>query len=110
MSALFQAAAQLSRQLTQDWHDDLARRIADADEATHGYMVTAEGKAKGLTPLDLFTGPPSRIQYATRELQDHWLDHPRITRSRYEAEWITQSAQDAADLILSTAWAHHQED
>jgi len=104
MSLLFQVAAQLSRQLTQDWHLDLDRRISAADEATHGYMVTPEGKALGLTPLDLFTGPTSRTRYATRELQDHWLEHPRTTRAQFEQEWITQAARDPEDLILATAW------
>lgn len=104
MSALFEAAAQLSRQLTQDWHADVERRIRAADDDTYGYMVTREGRARGVTAWDLFTGPASRTRYATRELQDHWRAHPRITRARFERDWITTTHHDAETMILAAAY------
>jgi hypothetical protein len=43
-------------------------------------MLNAAGRAQGIDPRSLFTGPESRARrYASEELLEHWQSHHRPT-------------------------------
>ena len=51
-----------------------------AEAATHGYLVTAEGQARGISDAEILTGRESVfIRYATREAKDFFAENPRPT-------------------------------
>jgi hypothetical protein len=51
-----------------------------AENATRGHMVNKAGRANGIDPRSLLTGPESRARrYASEELLAHWETHPRPT-------------------------------
>jgi hypothetical protein len=58
-----------------------AQAIRDkAERETIGYLVTAEGQARGITDEEILTGRESVfIRYATREAKDFFAENPRPT-------------------------------
>ena len=51
-----------------------------AEEETKGYLVTAEGRARGISDAEILTGRESVfIRYATREAKDFFAENPRPT-------------------------------
>ena len=105
MSLIFDAARDVWREMHDDYRTDLDRRIRAADEACHGYLVNRRGRAAGITPDSLFQGPADRAyRYATRELIDHWKDHPRVTLAQFEAEWIAARGDNVWDIVEVAAY------
>jgi hypothetical protein len=58
-----------------------AHRIRmEAEERTGGYLVTAEGRARGISDAEILTGRESVfIRYATDDAKAYFADHPRPT-------------------------------
>lgn len=61
----------------------------DAEAATNGYLVNAEGRARGIDPRDLFTGPEARARrWASDELKGWWDQHGRMTFEDWKAQLL----------------------
>ena len=57
----------------------------EAEVDTRGNMLNKRGRAAGVDPRSLFTGPQSRARaYASEELLEHWKTHPRPTAAMYQ--------------------------
>jgi len=51
-----------------------------AEERTQGYLVTAEGRARGISDEEILTGREAVfIRYATPEAKEHFATNPRPT-------------------------------
>lgn len=69
---------------TQEYRDEVYRQWLLAENATSGNLLNKAGRAAGIDERTLFSGPESRVRaYASRELQDFFLTHPRPTRAAY---------------------------
>lgn len=68
---------------------DLDAHIQGAETATNGYLVNSAGRAAGVRAESLFSGSADRAhRYASAELLEHWLSHPRPSLTEYENQWI----------------------
>ena len=74
-------------QLTRSAYRDHARESYDrAEGATRGHLLSPAGRAAGVDPRSLFTGPESRARkYASRELLDYWQENGRLTYDDFRA-------------------------
>jgi hypothetical protein len=58
----------------------------DAEAATNGYLLSQKGKAAGIDPVILFSGPIAHARpYASEELLRYWADNPRMTFTEFKA-------------------------
>lgn len=97
MSVIFQSAAAMWSQMKLDFDAHVEHAYAQAEHAyaqaefaTKGCMVTAEGRAHGITGYELMTGPSARAyRWATEELKDHWDATPRPDLTQFELDWFT---------------------
>lgn len=60
-----------------------------AEEATRGNLLNRAGRAKGIDPVSLWSGPSARARkYASDELKQWWEDHGgRRTLTQYRAQF-----------------------
>lgn len=64
-----------------------------AEQVTRGHMLSPAGRAAGVDPRSLFTGPLARARaYASEELQRWWSDHPRLNRTQFRAQLLGRAA------------------
>jgi hypothetical protein len=70
----------------------------DAEEITRGHLLNAAGKAKGIDPASLWSGPSARARkYASDELKQWWEDHGgRRTFAEYRVQYVNTGAAKAA--------------
>lgn len=72
-----------------------------AETETNGVMLNRRGKAAGINPWSLFSGTWVRAQaYASEELLDHWVKHPRVTWSQFERQAVEHPG------AASNQWGH----
>ena len=85
--------AELRVQYTE-WVD---RSYWQAEAATNGHLLNAEGLRAGIDPRSLFTGTEARAKkYASTDLLYHWQDQPRLSFDG----WIgDQDARAAAEKM-----------
>ena len=64
--------------------------MLQAESWTRGNMLNKAGRAAGINPASLFSGPRARAyKYASEELQRYWAEQePRRTYAEYRAEQI----------------------
>lgn len=68
-----------------------------AEKATRGNMLNKRGKADGIDPLTLFTGPISRARrYASEELMRWWSENARMNLTQFRAEVLGDAKDRAA--------------
>lgn len=74
------------------YHDEwLDLSYLQAEKATNGHMLSPEGKARGVDPRSLFTGPTATARkYASEELQRWWADNPRLNRTQFRAQLLAR--------------------
>lgn len=71
----------------EEYRDEVYRQWLTAESATNGYMLNKEGQRRGIDERSLFTGPQSRVnKYASDELKEWFLTHPRMTRAEYDQQ------------------------
>ncbi|GAB2858482.1 hypothetical protein GCM10022221_67480 [Actinocorallia aurea] len=96
-------AAVRSQQMTGESADAAVRRLyaefvdeqyVDAEAVTRGNLLSPEGRAAGIDPRSLFSGPASRARlYASEELKRYWQDvHPRMTATEWRAMMLGREA------------------
>lgn len=89
MSVIFQTAAILWRDMSEDWHTQIEADYERAARVIGGAMLTAEARRLGITEHSLFRGPAARAyRFASPELIEWWESHPRRTRDTFESEWL----------------------
>ena len=80
---------------TTDYRDEVYRQWLAAEGATNGYMLNAAGRRAGIDERTLFTGPQSRVnRYASDELREFFLTHPRMTRQEWDARQRRERAAE----------------
>ncbi|MFJ9558061.1 hypothetical protein ACIRPH_30010 [Nocardiopsis sp. NPDC101807] len=74
----------------------VARQYVAAEDATRGYLVTTEGRARGVDPESLFSGPRARAErWASEELKRWWDAFGRLTFEDFVAEIESGRGTDA---------------
>ena len=69
-----------------------------AETATNGALLNADGRARGIDPMRLFTGNHAyAYRYASEELRDWWAHHPRMTFPEYERQTYEAAPDDYYD-------------
>jgi hypothetical protein len=88
MSALIREGFAAWRECRSAYDELLHSQYQLAEDRTHGVLLNAEGRRKGVDPWRLFTSNLAfRNCYASEELQDHWRDHPHQTFAKFESHW-----------------------
>lgn len=87
-----------SQRMPGETLDQVARRLFDewlevtyvaAERYTNGYLVTNEGRARGIDGRDLLTGRQDvAYRWASEELKAFWENHPRQTLTEFLAELL----------------------
>jgi hypothetical protein len=76
------ASAQAARRMERE--ADAQRIRLEAEEYTKGYLVTAQGRARGIADEEILTGRQDVfIRYATPEAKAYFADHPRPTAAYF---------------------------
>ena len=76
------AAAGAARRMERE--AEYERIKADAEAATQGYLVTAQGAARGIADAEILTGREDVfIRYATPEAKAYFAEHPRPTAGHF---------------------------
>ena len=90
-SPIFAAAAAQYHSCRADYGIYLEGVYSQAHEVTNGVLLNARGKRKGVDAFSLFSGSDIRAYaYASEELVEWWLNHPRITFAMYERQWFEE--------------------
>lgn len=75
------------------YRQEATRQYFTAEDATRGHMLNHAGRAAGIDPADLFSGPESRARrYASDELREWWQDNGRLTFEGFTANLVGQAA------------------
>ena len=83
------------RALRQEFQHYLEAQVDAADEACRGILLSTLGRVRGIDPASLFMGPTARAhKYASTELLEWWMDHPRITFTEWERQAGTYPARE----------------
>lgn len=89
MSPIFQYAADLYRDMRQEWDLHLEAEYAKAEKGAHGAMLNSLGRREAIDPYSLLIGPWSRVvKYATPELVEWFESHGRPSPAQFEREWF----------------------
>ena len=77
--------------------DYLSYIDAEYDKALEhcaGVLVNKAGREQHVDGYCLFTGTQARAdKYASAELLEYWMDHPRLTMMDYELMWMSGQVQ-----------------
>jgi len=74
----------------------VARAYEQAEDATRGYLITNEARARGVDPESLFSGPRARAErWASEELKRWWDEYGRLTFEDFVAEIESGRGTDA---------------
>jgi hypothetical protein len=99
VSAAIREAFTMWRECRAEYEGELWRRYAIAETATNGALLNALGRARDVEPVSLFMGPERRaLKYASEELIEHWMKHPRMPFVEFERQWL---AQREAELMFA---------
>lgn len=89
VSVIFANAADAWRRCRDEYEAHVMAAYARAEYDTNGYLLNRDGKGASIDPVTLFTGPRSRaVRYASEELLEHWLTHPRVSFAEFEQQWV----------------------
>ena len=81
------------QQCREDYTLFVHAQYLKAEEDCHGVMVSAEGKAKGVDPISLFSGPHRRAaKYASEELQRWFHDNGRQTFEMFRYSYFNRDS------------------
>lgn len=75
------------------------RMRVQAEAATQGYLVTAQGRARGISDTELVTGREAVFwRYATDEAKEYFTVHPRPTAAYFRGR-DTRAVERAAEPV-----------
>lgn len=79
------------------YKEQVAIAYVQAEAETNGHMLNPAGRAAGIDPFTLFTGPRARAEkYASDELKDFWDAHGRTTYTEFRGQMLGGRADRAA--------------
>lgn len=82
---VLQEVLRARREARGAFQDYLEAQVNAADAACAGVLLNPRGRAFGIDPASLFMGTAARaFAYASPELLDWWMDHPRVTFTEWE--------------------------
>lgn len=81
-----------------DWESGAYAQYLAAEAATNGYLLSREGTAAGIDPWPaLWRGAEgTAMRYASEELREFWLAHPRVTVTGYLSQATDRRPDPAA--------------
>lgn len=86
------------------YREQVYLQFVAAEEATNGYMVTKQGRVRGIDPITLFSGPSVRARkWASEELKRWWADNPRVTFTEFQASIERKPSQRRAAELARAA-------
>lgn len=89
MSPIFQYAAELYREMREDFELQVEAAHKAAEEGTRGSMLNARGRREGIDAYSLMTGPWHRVRmYGSPELIEWCETEGRPSVARFEREWF----------------------
>lgn len=100
-AALVDAARRAGETRTQTvrrlYAEHVHHQFLAAEVASRGHLLNQRGRAAGIDPLSLFSGPTNRARaYASEELKRFWERNRRSTWTQFEAETTGGFRQRAA--------------
>lgn len=98
MSVIIETAFARWRECRNEYNELLYAAYELAARETNGALLNAEGRVKDVDSLSLFMGNQAHAhRYASEELLAHWQQHPRVTFSDFEQQWLaTQQWMEGA--------------
>ncbi|MEV1168606.1 phage minor capsid protein [Nonomuraea sp. NPDC049784] len=108
--ALLESERRLGEDIDQTVHRLYAQQLdqwyEQAEVATNGFMLNAEGRAAGINERSLFSGPASRARkYASEELLRWWADNQRLTLTEFRAQWLNRDSDKKAAAQIRSGGA-----
>lgn len=112
MSPIFAYAAELYREMREEFELHIEAAHASAEAGTRGAMLNKHGRAEGIDAYSLMTGPWSRVErYGSAELIEWCELHGRPSVARFEREWFAswqgetsrEGEEFPADGVMRTA-------
>jgi len=90
----------LQRAVRRSYDEWLHMAYLQAEKRTRGNMLNRAGKAAGVDPLTLFTGPVSRARrYASEDLMRWWKQHDRMNFTQFRAQMLRRDRDQAAAAV-----------
>lgn len=90
MSAIFDQVAADWREMRAEFDNTVEHAYRTAERVTRGALLNSRGRAGGIDPFTLFTGPHIRVvAYGSDELLDYFAHHGRPSLARFERQWLT---------------------
>jgi hypothetical protein len=79
------------------YKEAIAVSYVQAEAATNGHMLSPAGRAAGIDPHSLFSGPRARAEkYASPELKEFWDQHGRLTYTEFRGQVLGARADRQA--------------
>lgn len=87
LSPILRDAFEHQRRLRDEFSALRLQQYLDAENATNGALLNADGRRRRIDPMQLFTSNHTfAYRYASEELRDWWAHHPRMTFPEYERQ------------------------
>ena len=84
------------RALREDYELYVQAQFLAAEQDARGHLLSKAGKAAGVDPRSLFSGPIARARrYASEELLAFWDQHGRMTFTEFTRQARQPSGQNA---------------
>lgn len=97
-SAIYAYAADLWREMREEYALVQEAEYAQAVDATDGNLVNARGVAKGWTSWQVMWASWTVLRaYGTEELLDHLRTNPRTERRDFERSWLDTYLGDSQE-------------
>jgi hypothetical protein len=87
---------ELHKRIRAEFEEHRTAAYEAADEACRGHLLNDRGRRAGIDAWDLFIGNEARARaYASEELLEHWVTHPRVTIAAYEQQVLDRHLYEA---------------
>lgn len=97
MSVIFDHAAGKWAEMRSEFDLVLEAAYAKAEESTNGCLLNRRGRAEGIDPYSILTGPYVRVlAFASPELIEHFEAVGRPSLARFEREWLHSHTEGRA--------------
>jgi hypothetical protein len=73
------------KQMREEYETFVEVQYVQAEQELNGVLLSAEGKAAGINPRDLFTRKRRSLKYASEELQEWFSRHERMSYPEFRA-------------------------
>lgn len=96
------AGERTDRAVRRQYDTQVHLAYVSAEGATRGHLLSPAGKAAGVDPISLFSGPTTRARaYASEDLLRWWADNGRQTFTQFRAAVLGRSRDRAAAKVTA---------